>query len=364
MAPSVWRAVYEPLTVISCTFPFILSIIICSIFTIDEIKKRFKDRVQFKSTSLKWLSLLSITAGLARALLGAIFFVNGLCYFSGRLSALIRYLQPIFVGLYALNRLHLLFAGKKVPNGYPRALFVGMILIAVLYVMGATALIFSRSMMKECGWRGDLQFHFEYWYFIDGHQFGIWYGVNMAIYLLWESFILLLFIIKMRSLSRGLTSSAALMVVGIQKEMRRIIILTILYLVFCFVEAIWFVADYEFNGIDESIRTSFSRNEWFFFYEFVECIRPTLMSYAVYLMQRHNAEQYAVFLKRVVFCKLHFCCCCYWKAVQEQLEFFKPDGGSSELKEKLLNRQDSETELITAYGQFSLDVPPESRSVP
>ena len=93
-------------------------------------------------------------------------------------------------------------------------------------------------------------------------------------------------------------------------------------------------------------------------------LRPTVMSYAVYLMQRHNTSQYGLFLKRVTCCKLHFCCCCYRTAVLEQLEFFKPDGGATELKEKLLKRLDSETELITAYGQFHLDVPPESRSVP
>ena len=156
MAPQVWEDVYT----VYFIAPYILSLIICSIFTIDEIKKRFKDHVQFKSASLKWLSLLSITAGFMRALTGLLMFVNGFCYFSGILSALIYYLQPMFIGLYALNRLHYLFAGDKVPNGYPNSLFIGMCVIAVLYALSAIALQVFYDIPKRCGWSGDHHFHY------------------------------------------------------------------------------------------------------------------------------------------------------------------------------------------------------------
>ena len=338
--------------------PFILSMVISSVFTIDEMKKRFKHHVPFKSPLLKWFSFLSIISGFPIALFVALFFFNGFCYFAGRLAAFIYYLQPMFVGSYALNRLYYLFVEHKAPNGYPVSLFIGMALVAVLLALSTIALDACSAIPKECGWRGDHKFHYEYWYFIDHNLHGLWYGINITVYLLWELIILLLFVFKMRSLSSGLTSSAELMVNGIRKEMKRIIILTILYIIACCVEALWFVAEYEF------VMSISSLNGSLFIYGFTGSLRPIVMSYAVYLMQRHNAKEYGIFLQRVTFCKLHFCCCCYRTAVFEQLEYFKPDGGASELKERLLKRQDLETELMTAYGQFSLDVPPESRSVP
>ena len=269
----------------------------------------------------------------------------------------------MFVGLYALNRLHYLFAANKVPNGYPNSLFIGMCVIAIVYTLSAIVSEVFFEVPKKCGWSRDHNFHYEYWYFIDIQQWAIWYGVNIAMYLLWELIILLLFVFKMRSLSSGLTASAKLMVFGIRKEMTRIIILTILYLISCFVDAIWFPAEYDFEARTFIVK-ALGLDGWYFIDGLFDSLRATVMSYAVYLMQRHNSSEYGLFLRRVTCCKLHFCCCCYRTAVLEQLEYFKPDGGASELKEKLLKRLDSETELITAYGQFSLDVPPESRSIP
>ena len=271
-------------------------------------------------------------------------------------------LQPLFVGLYALKRLHCLFARNKVSNGYSNTLFVGMLLTASAYAMSVTTLVILNAVPKRCGWRTDNLFHYECWYLVGNNGFGIWHGINMAVYLSWDLIVLLLFVFKMHSISSGLKSlsaSSGIIAMGIRKQMMRIIILTILYMVSSFVDAVWFVASIE-SQLSDYITEVLSWNGRLVIEGLVRTPRAIVTSYAVYLMQGHNSMEYVAFLKRVTFCKLHFCCCCNRLSVLEQLEFFKSDGSISELKEQLLKRQDSRTELVTAYGEFSLDEPPES----
>ena len=176
--------------VLTVCVPYVLSAVFCSIFTVNELKKRFKDHAPFKSTTLRVLSFLSITSGFSRACFVMLFRVNGLCYFMGRISVFILYFQPIFTGLYALNRLHFLFADNKVQNGYSNALFMSMTVVAVLYALSAIAMEIATSIPKECGWRADHHFYYEDHYLLDDIQHGIWYSVNIGVYLLWDLCIL------------------------------------------------------------------------------------------------------------------------------------------------------------------------------
>merc|ERR1719242_333019 len=79
-------------------------------------------------------------------------------------------------------------------------------------------------------------------------------------------------------------------------------------------------------------------------------LRPTIMSYSVYLMQRHNSNEYASFLKVITMCKLHYCCCWYRcrGTVMEQIKYFNQKGEDPcVVKMKLLAAPEMTEELLT-----------------
>ena len=58
-------------------------------------------------------------------------------------------------------------------------------------------------------------------------------------------------------------------------------------------------------------------------------------------MLQHNERDYELFLKCISTLKLHFCCCCYRKAVEDQLEYFL-----HHLTERQNTRSPNEVELV------------------
>ena len=87
-------------------------------------------------------------------------------------------------------------------------------------------------------------------------------------------------------------------------------------------------------------------------------VRVSAMSMAMYLMQIHNGDAYSKFLRVLIASKLYVCCCCcYGNVVKEQYVYFKGDTARSDLEQRLLEIDSTET--CTAVNEFSMDDPPD-----
>jgi len=237
------------------------------------------------------------------------------------------------VGLYSLNRLYVLFAEHKIENGYSNLTFLCMTLIALLCASSCIAMEISADIPRRCGWINDYKaFEYHSWYFINSNVYYLWYTVNNVVYLLWECSILSMFVLKMQSVTHcvgdhdDLTATHLTMVIRIEKEMTRIIILTTLYITACTVDMVWYISYWYFDAVAIALDQYCGSYGHLFICGFMDVVRPMTMSYAVYLMQRHNALEYGQFLKYSTMCRLHHCCWNCREAVLKQRSYFWING--------------------------------------
>ena len=303
-------------------------VMINAYLVIKEISQRIREKPKFKSCGLKWLSMLSVNGGLLLALAWLLHYFDGICLFLFGVYIYVRQTIPICVGLYQLSRLYQCFA-DNVSGGYPKWLFYVMGIYGILYAVVFTPYKVWNERTVKCG----LTDKYQYYVRRSGWQFeewAEWRAIGTSLYLIWDISTLLLFGSKIRSLTNGNPAfgKSATLVLEIRRNMTRIVILTIFYMVMQALDtASYFVIfsqqSQQFNVWYWCMNTSFN------------LISTTAVSYAAFLMQPHNSREYGVFLNLVICLKLHFCCCCYHKDVVSQRDHFLPN---------------TELELVTIHG--------------
>ena len=311
---------------------------------IKEIIKRLQHKAKFKSTSWKWLSLLSIVGGLIHSLSWMVHYTDVICIVLHPLTHYIGKALPICVGLYQLSRLYQCFADEKVHGGYPIWLFYVMGIFGILNLLVLIPVIVWNE--RFICWTEDHEFYvvFVAW---SLEEWAIWDSIATALYLIWDITTLLLLVTKLRSLTASKSAYAERLVLGIRRNMMRIVILTIFYML---MTAAYTVSDF-----------------WCYYYKqgniWSWCVRSgswllssTAMSYAVFFMEPHNSREYGLFLKLLIGMKLHFCCCCYRGDVVKQRDHFLPKHG---LKVPLIaSKRERITITGTAFNDFSLNGSP------
>ena len=252
---------------------------------------------------------------------------------------------PISVGLYELSRLYQCFADEKVPGGYPKWLFYAMTNFAILHFMVNLAQNVWDGRSVTCG----LTKHHES--FDKVVDRGVWSiqiqktlsNVRTGLYFVWEISIFLLLVFKLRTLTKSTTTAnLKVLVIGIQRNMERIVILTIISIMMLALEKIE-----DITGDSVS-----AHSDWESHINLtLHLLSNTTMSCVVYLMQPHNSREYGQFLNRIICLKLHFCCCCYRGVVVNQRDHF--------LRERpLIVPTEIRAETDTAFNQFSMDNAP------
>ena len=311
---------------------------------IKEIIKRLRDKPEFKSKSWKWFSLLSIVGGLIHSLSWMVHYSNRICRVLYPLTDYIGKALPICVGLYQLSRLYQCFADETVPGGYPIWLFYVMGIFGILNLLALIPVLVWNE--RFICWTEDHQYHFEpaAWSFVE---WAMWDSIAMALYLIWDITTLLLLVFKLRSLTASTSVHSERLVVGIRRNMMRIVILTIFYML---MTAAYTISDF-----------------WCYYYEQATvwdwCVSAglwllssTTISYAVFFMEPHNSREYGLFLKRLIGLKLHFCCCCYRGDVVKQRDHFLP---KHDLEVPLIaTKRERITITGTAFNDFSLNKSP------
>ena len=326
---------------------------------VKEFQKRRRDAPEFKSRSLRWLSLLSITRGFLLAFTDMLEWLNGFCYFLSIVSDYISKGHPICVGLYQLSRLHRCFADQRVHGGYPKWLFCGMATFGILYLMAEVPFDVMNDVMSTCG----VTKHYDYYAVYGGWSYQLnasWELVSTALYLIWDITTLLLLVFKLRAITSSTTANLEneQLLIVLRRNMTRITVLTIFYMMVVAISIIW---DSAIDYIDAGA--------WLLWVDLVlYLLSPTVMSYAVFLMQPHNSREYGRFLNRLIFFKLHFCCCCYREAVVVQRDHFmlkckavyKVTASGVELERPLIacGENVEDTDTGTVFNDFSMDDPP------
>ena len=80
-------------------------------------------------------------------------------------------------------------------GGYPKSVFVAMNIVATLCILSAAVMGMAMSIPMHCGWSGDT-FYYQYITFIDGEDYGIYFVIEMTMYLSWDLTTLMLFVWK------------------------------------------------------------------------------------------------------------------------------------------------------------------------
>ena len=289
-------------------------------------------------------------------------YFNGLCLFMGAIYNYIGTALPICVGLYQLCRLYQCFADRQVSGGYPKWLFYAMGTFGILYLLAYIPIFVYRHIISKCG----LTAKYEYYALLIVTQYddllAICDYIASTLYFIWDITTLLLLVFKLRSLTKATSTSnnanSQYFVLGIQRNLTRIVILTVFYMLTNAMGVIWY---FIFGDVNEY----WVEHSEVVFY----LLSSTSMSYAVFLMQPHNSREYGLFLDLLICLKLHFCCCCYRYDVVNQREYFLPkykavykvtDSGV-ELESPLIIRKQTRVETGTVFNDFSMNEPPSAK---
>ena len=342
----------------------LLFVIINLCVVIKEICKRRGvggDIPKFKSRLSKWLSLLCIFGGLLHAFTAMMHYFDTFCIFMYSVSVYIGSALPICVGMYQLSRLYQCFAPENVSGGYPKWLFYAMGIFGILCLAAPIPFIVGDQRNVECGLTDNYNYHLVYrgW----GYQTSIiYYAVCTVLYLIWDITTVSLFVLKLRTLTQSATDRTEPLVNGIHRNMTRVVVLTIFYLMTRAVAVGWY-SFLQYTGYDAfwHWKAQYYTSNAFYL------TTTTAMSFAVFLMQPHNPREYGLFLKRIICLRLHFLCCCFYRDMKNERDYFLPKyqavyrvTASGVELERLLMQSNRENRATSgdAFNDFSMNDPP------
>ena len=110
--------------------------IINGIILKSEYKKHRLNKTSYTTKYLQYSCFGCLICGVIHPLINCLRFVNGFCYILTNTKSLFLFMQGTFMGFYQLARLHYCFSQSQVysSKGYPRCLFIIMIIIGALFI--------------------------------------------------------------------------------------------------------------------------------------------------------------------------------------------------------------------------------------
>ena len=200
------------------------------------------------------------------------------------------------MGMYQLSRLYYCFSRNQSHSdkGYPKCVFIFMFGFGALFLVQDIQLPFSAGITTKCGLHDNYEYieRKEFWYWVPQNHV-IWLQVSLWIlFLLWDFGTLFMYLWKIKSLKNDMEEVNQ----RVLAIMHRVVILTLFY----------------------QIPTLLF---WWIFWLFGELQINVAIFYCIsmYLMQQHNDEQYAKFMKIIHRLKLHYLCCCYRHIIVNQV---------------------------------------------
>ena len=316
-----------------------------------EYKKRRLDSTIFVSNNLRITSAISIGCGLITAILLCLEILPGSCMLQLVASLIVGGNQFVFIGLYQLSRLHYCFSKTSAhhQNGYPKWLFLVMVIIGVALQVSCTVLFtFGQPLPSTCGFKKDFRFEFEYKdssILFEGNldeqmtHFYSYYMIYVATFRSWDISILLLYCYKIKSFrkTRALRRDAVWR--KIIFILQRIIIVTLFYQISSVTLGF---ARYNVQKYLQKLTIA-----KYSLYHAVIALSTILYSISMYLMMEHNTDEYLRFLRCLKKSYLKYICfCCCHRMVDRQLTEFEQMGFNKKLEVTQLCRRRSITSTM------------------
>eukprot|EP01084_Bolivina_argentea_P177546 307009_1 len=293
---------------------------VISILLLNKERENRKSRSNtFATKFLKIGPILCIISGISFGCSQFVLFFNGFCHIAGYWNVISIGSQAVIMGFYQLSRLYYCFAQNKVYSnkGYPNWLFLIMYTFGAIYFFYNVIfpLFFLQSYLpKSCGINS--QYQAIHSLPIKNKTLAICLQMATNVYVLWDVLTLLLYIIKMITIHyKYRNQSDSDVHIRIMSILKRILLLTMFYEIFALLA-----------GIVTNITNNSETNN-FLLYQFLSFSMVSLsITYSMFLMQQHNADQYRQFLQLLYYSNLYYiCCCCCKSMIIYELEMHQTD---------------------------------------
>ena len=283
----------------------------------SEISKRQSTTLSFTSRRFKIFSMSCIIFGSLSVLFYVLWFIPGLCTFSGFAAYLWGIFSFIAMGYYQLCRLYYCFANDQIHSnkGYPKWLFLVMgIMIIPIVISGVFLSIYSgafdRSLINSKCVYTSLELRFYPISIAINENLVIWHLIIGILHSVWDLITLALYIFKIRAITsyKNIDESVFNRILNI---LQKITILTLFYEIHIII----------FNVSSQVTGYILGHDSFYYFivYTFIGRLSTFSLFYSMHLMMEHNEKEYYVSLKIVYYLKMHYLCCCWRSMVIDQL---------------------------------------------
>ena len=263
-----------------------------------EIYQRKNTEILFVSIYIKYFPLSCLFSGLLTGIFGTTLYIPGLCYFSLQLFIISMTCQAVSMGFFQLSRLYYCFSRLQThsKSGYPNYVFYIMFGIGSVGLITTIIASWVIIQVKTCGWDERMEYlttvsvkYPNEAYFLVGPLF---------MFLCWDWITFGLYIVKYCAFKNHKSKDENI-IQRIKEILGNIIISTAFYEFALFLFMVCMV-----------IITAIS---FFYFSQVFQNIMIQLfgglylisISYAMFIMQQHNHQQYLRFLGVI-----DYICCC------------------------------------------------------
>ena len=308
-----------------------------------DIKSRKQSTFKFTTKSLQYTSKLCLYSGVLLFIFQSVFAINGLCIFLPFVGQIFLIIQFVSMGFHQLSRLYYCFSNDKIHSdkGYPKCLFVFMIIIGVLFCIDWPLIVLStdheHNIKSKCGIDGDFRYYYSFVNFsgfLPERSF-TWFTITTTLYLIWDISTLLLYAFKIK-LFKNYKNTQPLVYQRIVSILYKIFVITLFY-EYVYLYTIIIVSLIAFSGYGDYMVLQIVS-------VLISNSIPIAISYCMYLMMDYNQDSYQKFLKVIYRTRFYLCCCCCRFMVVEQME------------EVELKMQDKKNKSVTTNATTGGDV--------
>ena len=326
-----------------------------------ELTKRNSGLATLTTKYMKMWSILTLSCGPIIGFITAMQYFDGFCYFFGRISLILKFIQPIFLGFYQLSRLYYCFAKDQVHStkGYPNWLFITMYIFGIFIIINVIIYIFFEIEHPiHCGLNhGGYKFKTSQSVSLSSFVRLIWFLVYVILFIFWDLFTFALYLYKVRSF-RKYKAENKIIYNRILSILYRIMILTLFYQIMSVFISILIVIVLETVYYENYEEIGLILNEM------LSLLPSILFCYTMYLMMDHNTMEYTSFIKCIYFTKFHWICFCFKGIISHQFEQLVmvelPDVNSNsernhEIPARITKTEYDDNDISKDHGKITMD---------
>eukprot|EP01084_Bolivina_argentea_P149442 261061_1 len=288
----------------------LIFVILNEMILLAEIRKRKKSNNIIKTNSVKFWPIICISCGLLVEIFGLIAFLPGICLISRKLEFILSVVQGVSMGFFQLSCLYSLF--KSTSNAYSNIVFAVMYATGVIILALVSVASFFMAKIEYCLLDKKYNYIEHTSYFYNNKNVIYWIIGCILLYIIWDIITLILYIWKLipfyRNEEKKSTSNT------VKSILYKMIILTAMYEI----TIIFLLNDIY---IEMSVDIGVVHEDSILLFIFLESLLSVSMSYAIFLMQQHNADQYRKLLKIIHYLKCDIiCCCCCASVIHDEIK--------------------------------------------